>query len=129
MASKFTELGIDCADPHRLAQFWCSVLDYEIHEADDELIMIGPPTGPEREGRPGPVPPVLTFVRVPEGKTTKNRMHIDLSPADRDQDDEVRRLLDLGAEHTDVGQGDDVSWVVLADPEGNEFCVLATRRR
>jgi hypothetical protein len=64
---------------------------------------------------------------VPEGKTVKNRLHLDLNPTDREQDDEVRRLLDLGARHVDVGQGQE-SWVVLADPEGNEFCVLAGRR-
>jgi hypothetical protein len=62
-----------------------------------------------------------------EGKTVKNRIHVDVSPTDREQADEVRRLLDLGARPADVGQGD-VSWVVLADPEGNEFCVLADRR-
>jgi hypothetical protein len=68
----------------------------------------------------------LTFARVPEGKTVKNRLHLDVNPTDREQDDEVRRLLDLGARHADVGQGE-ASWVVLADPEGNEFCVLAGR--
>jgi hypothetical protein len=74
------------------------------------------------------VPPTLTFVRVPEGKTVKNRLHIDVNATDREQHEEVRRLLELGARPADVGQGDDVSWVVLADPEGNEFCVLAGRR-
>jgi hypothetical protein len=69
---------------------------------------------------------VLTFARVPEGKAIKNRLHLDVNPADREQDEEVSRLLALGARHADVGQGD-VSWVVLADPEGNEFCVLAAR--
>jgi hypothetical protein len=65
---------------------------------------------------------------VQEGKTIKNRLHLDVSPTDRDQDEEVRRLLDLGARHADVGQTGDESWVCLADPEGNEFCVLADRR-
>jgi hypothetical protein len=69
----------------------------------------------------------LTFVHVPEGKTGKNRLYLDVNPTDREQDAEVQRLLDLGARHADVGQGD-VSWVVLTDPEGNEFCVLASRR-
>jgi Glyoxalase-like domain len=69
----------------------------------------------------------LTFAHVPEGKTVKNRLHLDVNPTDREQDEEVRRLLDLGARRADVGQGA-VSWVVLADPEGNEFCVLADRR-
>jgi hypothetical protein len=69
----------------------------------------------------------LTFARVPEGKVVKNRLHIDVNPTDREQDEEVRRLLDLGARRVDIGQGEQ-SWIVLADPEGNEFCVLASRR-
>ncbi|WP_326712217.1 VOC family protein [Streptomyces sp. NBC_01474] len=126
MTSKFTELAIDCADPDALARFWCSVLGYEVQDVEDGLVTIGPPAVPEGKDRPGPVPPALTFARVPEGKTVKNRLHIDVNPTDREWDEEVRRLLDLGARHIDVGQGD-VSWVPLADPEGNEFCVLATR--
>jgi hypothetical protein len=116
MTSRFTELAIDCADPQGLSRFWCAVLDYQVLEEDDDTVTIG-----------GPVPPILTFARVPEGKTVKNRLHLDLNPTDRDQDEEVRRLLDLGARPADVGQGDS-DWVVLVDPEGNEFCVLATRR-
>ncbi|MFI7286263.1 VOC family protein [Streptomyces anulatus] len=129
MASKFTELAIDCADPVGLARFWCSVLDYEVRAEDEDegVVTIGPPAAHEGESRPGPVPPVLTFARVPEGKSVKNRLHIDVSPSDRGQGDEVRRLVGLGARRADVGQGD-VSWVVLTDPEGNEFCVLADRR-
>jgi len=69
----------------------------------------------------------LTFVKVPEPKTVKNRVHLDLRPFRCDQDEEVARLLALGATHVDIGQGD-VPWVVLADPEGNEFCVLRRRR-
>jgi hypothetical protein len=127
MASKLTDLAIDCADPHGLARFWCAVLGYEVQDGDDEIVTIGSPAAPEGIDRPGPVPPTLTFARVPEGKTVKNRLHVDVNPTDREQDEEVRRLLDLGARHADVGQGDQ-SWVVLADPEGNEFCVLAARR-
>ncbi|PRX46108.1 hypothetical protein B0I33_108255 [Prauserella shujinwangii] len=126
MASKFTELAIDCADPRGLARFWCSVLGYEVQDDDGEVVTIGSPRVPEGRNRPGPVPPTLTFAHVPEGKTGKNRLHLDVNPTDREQADEVRRLLDLGARHADVGQGD-ASWVVLADPEGNEFCVLADR--
>ena len=127
MASRFTELAIDCADPRELARFWCSVLDYEVHDVDEEdgTVTIGP--APDAGERSGPVPPVLTFARVPEGKTVKNRLHIDVNPTDREQGEEVRRLLDLGARRADVGQGD-VSWVTLVDPEDNEFCVLASRR-
>jgi hypothetical protein len=126
MTSKFTELAIDCADPRALARFWCSVLDYQVQDEDDGIVTIGSPPAPEGKNQPGPVPPMLTFARVPETKIVKNRLHLDVNPVDREQDEEVRRLLDLGARRADVGQGD-VSWVVLADPEGNEFCVLATR--
>ncbi|SFB57929.1 hypothetical protein SAMN05216266_12186 [Amycolatopsis marina] len=126
MTSKFTELAIDCADPHRLARFWCSVLDYEVQDEDDEVVTIGSPLAREGKARRGPVPPTLTFAPVPEGKTVKNRLHIDVNPTDRDQDEEVRRLLELGARRADVGQGEE-SWIVLTDPEGNEFCVLASR--
>jgi glyoxalase superfamily protein len=127
MTSNFTELAIDCADPNGLAQFWCAVLGYAVRNEDDGIVTIGTPMVPEGENQLGPVPPVLTFAHVPEGKTVKNRVHLDVNPTDREQDGEVRRLLALGARRADVGQGD-VSWVVLADPEGNEFCVLADRR-
>ncbi|MGW6904706.1 VOC family protein [Streptomyces sp. NPDC054940] len=129
MASKFTELAIDCADPRGLARFWCSVLGYEVRDEDEGegIVTIGSPAVPEGRNRPGPVPPTLTFARVPEGKTVKNRLHLDVNPTDRDQGEEVRRLLDLGARPADVGQTGEESWVTLADPEGNEFCVLASR--
>lgn len=130
MTSKFTELAIDCADPNGLARFWCSVLGYEVQDEDEDdgVVTIGSPAMPEGKSQLGPVPPALTFARVPEGKTVKNRLHIDVNPTDREQDEEVRRLLGLGARHADVGQTGDESWVTLADPEGNEFCVLAGRR-
>ncbi|MER6995689.1 VOC family protein [Streptomyces sp. NPDC000410] len=128
MTSKFTELAVDCADPGCLARFWCAVLDYEVRDERDGVVTIGSPAVPEGKGHPGPVPPVLTFARVPEGKAVKNRLHIDVNPTDREQDEEVRRLLGLGARHAEVGQTGEESWVTLADPEGNEFCVLASRR-
>ena len=128
MASKFTELAVDCRDPRPLAEFWCRVLGYEIQDEDATGIAIGSPEVPEGKDRPGAIPPQITFSRVPEHKTVKNRLHIDVNPTDRDQEEEVLRLLDLGAQRADVGQRGDESWVVLADPEGNEFCVLAGRR-
>ena len=74
------------------------------------------------------VPPALLFVPVPEAKTTKNRIHLDLAPhTSQDREAEIQRLLDLGATPVDVGQGPGVTWTVLADPEGNEFCVLSSR--
>ncbi|MFT3873717.1 MAG: VOC family protein [Nocardioides sp.] len=112
--------------PPRLAQFWCAVLGYEVQDEEDGVVAIGSPLVPDGKATPGPVPPTLTFASVPGAKTIKNRLHLDLNPTDRSQAEEVRRLLGLGARHVDVGQGDQ-SWVVLADPEGNEFCVLATR--
>ncbi|MBT2492863.1 VOC family protein [Streptomyces sp. ISL-96] len=130
MTSKFTDLAIDCADPNGLARFWCSVLGYEVQDKDEDegIVTIGSPMVPEGTDRLGPVPPTLTFALVPEGKTVKNRLHIDVNPTDREQEEEARRLLGLGARHVDVGQTGDESWVTLADPEGNEFCVLASRR-
>ena len=129
MTSRFTELAIDCADPHALARFWCAVLGYEVlDEEEDGVVTIGAPASADEQPRPGPVPPTLTFARVPEGKVGKNRLHLDLSPSDQDQDAEVRRVLELGARHADVGQTGDEPWVCLADPEGNEFCILGTRR-
>lgn len=103
------------------------MLDYQIQAEEDGIVTIGSAAVPEGRSRLGPVPPTLTFAYVPEGKTVKNRLHIDLNPTDRGQEEEVGRLLDLGARTVDVGQGDE-SWVVLADPEGNEFCVLADRQ-
>jgi hypothetical protein len=126
MTSKLTEVAIDCADPAALAQFWCAVLDYVVQGEEDGLVTIGSTQVPEGRDRLGPVPPTLTFARVPEGKTVKNRLHLDVNPTDVEQEEEVRRLLGLGARLADLGQGDQ-SWVVMTDPAGNEFCVLATR--
>jgi hypothetical protein len=118
-----TEVVIDCHRPRALAAFWCEVLAYEIIDERDDLVEISGwhPTAEAVRQRIGP--PTLIFVRVPESKTVKNRLHLDVSPIDRGRDEEVDRLLALGARHVDIGQGEQ-SWVVLADPEGNEFCVL-----
>ncbi|MDQ3784614.1 MAG: VOC family protein [Actinomycetota bacterium] len=118
MTSKFTELVVDCSDPRRLADFWAAVLDFKVTEKDDDEILI---EGPEGSG------PGLLFTKVPGPKEGKNRIHIDVSPRDREQEEEVARILELGAKTIDIGQGEQ-SWVVMADPEGNEFCVLRTRR-
>lgn len=106
-------LGIDCADPAALARFWTEALAYRIEDsADPDEIPIVPKDG--RGVR-------ILFAKAPEGKTIKNRLHLDLRPDD--QTAEVERLLALGARKIDIGQGVQ-SWVVLADPEGNEFCIL-----
>ncbi|GAA4924477.1 VOC family protein [Streptomyces coeruleoprunus] len=113
MAVSLYQICIDAHDIAGLARFWAQVLDWKVLYEDDEEVVIG--TGPH--ALPG-----IVFLPVPEGKTVKNRLHLDLTPDD--QDAEVARILALGARRADVGQGDEVSWVVLADPEGNEFCVL-----
>ena len=112
-------VNIDSQEPTRLADFWQAALGWRrTHETDDEIVL-EPPAGSPQDG----VAPDLLFARVPEPKTVKNRLHLDLRPLD--QAAEVARLEGLGAVRVDVGQPDDVSWVVLADPDGNEFCVLA----
>ena len=110
-------LCIDTADPAGLAAFWQSVLGWRMSGEGDEVVL-EPPPGSKEDG----VVPDLLFLRVPEDKTGKNRLHLDLRP--EDQAAEVARLEALGARRADVGQGPDVSWVVMADPDGNEFCVL-----
>jgi catechol 2,3-dioxygenase-like lactoylglutathione lyase family enzyme len=123
MACRISELVIDCADAERLAAFWSEVLGYvELGREDDGSIEIGPPG----TGFGGPLP---TLVLSPSSapRTGKLRLHIDVSPTDRDQDAELERLLALGARTVDVGQTGDENWHVLADPEGNEFCLLHRR--
>ena len=127
MTSKFTELAIDCADPSGLARFWCSVLGYEVQGEDDGVVTIGSPEVPEGKNRLGPVPPVLTFAHVPEGKTVKNRVHLDVNTTDCSQDEEIARLIGLGATVLNDNRPE-FSWVTLADPEDNEFDILAGRR-
>ena len=117
MGSRFTELSVDSAEPEKLAQFWADVLGTEVEEIDDESASLKSPPGGG---------PQMVFAKVPEAKTVKNRLHIDLSPVGCEQGEEVARVLSLGARKVDIGQGD-VSWVVLADPEGNEFCILRGR--
>jgi hypothetical protein len=128
MTSRVTEINVDCADPAGLAGFWCAALGYSVLEATDGLVEVGPERGSDavllEAVRREPVAPSIFFALVPEGKTVKNRLHLDLSPVDCTQAEEVDRLELLGARRTDVGQTGAESWVVMADPEGNEFCVL-----
>jgi Glyoxalase-like domain len=127
MGSRLTEIVVDCHDPAALAAFWTAALDYHVVYTEDGLIEIAPweqePPDLAEQVRQAPTVPTLVFVTVPEGKTVKNRLHLDIRPIDSSHEAEVQRLLALGARHADVGQGE-VPWVVLADPEGNEFCVL-----
>ena len=103
-------------DPYELAQFWSMVLDRPMHAEDK-------PGDPEAaliaEGQP-----TVLFIQVPEGKTVKNRVHLDLQPLDRTRDEEVARLIEAGAKlFADHRRPDGTGWVTLTDPEGNEFCV------
>lgn len=111
-------LCVDANDPKALAGFWEQVLGWRRTEESDDEVVLEPPEG-SREG--GSVPDLL-FLKVPEQKGAKNRLHIDLRPDD--QEAEIARIEALGATRTSVGQSADVTWVVLSDPEGNEFCVL-----
>jgi hypothetical protein len=116
---RLTEIVVDSADPHRLALFWAAVLGWVVTDADENDVELRPDG---TDGRTSIVPSLL-FQRVPEGKVVKNRLHLDVNTFDSDQATELERLLGLGATPVDVGQGD-VRWHVLADPEGNEFCLL-----
>lgn len=126
MTSRFTELVLDCHDPERLAAFWCAVLDFRVIDRSEGKVEIGSWEPTVEEVRARQMPPTLVFVQVAEDKRVKNRLHLDVSPVDRSTGDEVTRLLGLGATTVDVGQGPGRSWVVMADPEGNEFDVLRT---
>lgn len=127
MTSRLTEVVVDCHDPRALAQFWCGVLDYHMVYDHGDSITIGPrEMGAElavEALRRAAQPVRIEFLTVPEGKQVKNRLHLDLNPVDQSQAEEVDRVLALGARRVDIGQGER-SWVVLADPEGNEFCIL-----
>jgi Glyoxalase-like domain len=123
MASRFTELIVDAHDTRGLAEFWCGVLGYRISDEEDSVVEIADWKPVAEDIVRAPTPPTIVFVPVLEGKTVKNRLHIDVSPIDREPAEEVERLIALGARRVDIGQGD-VPWTVLADPEGNEFCVL-----
>ncbi|GAA4225186.1 VOC family protein [Actinomadura meridiana] len=122
MACRISELVIDCRDPQTLAAFWGEVLGFSVvGTEDDGSVEIGPP-----EGFGGPQPTLL-FSLSTDPRPGKLPLHIDVNPTDRDQDAELQRLLDIGARPADVGQTGEESWHVLADPEGNEFCLLRAR--
>ncbi|MEU4801649.1 VOC family protein [Actinosynnema sp. NPDC023587] len=115
MSSLVHHITVDCLDPYALATFWSRVTGRPVSADDapgDEEALVELPAGPS-----------LLFIRVPGGKAVKNRVHLDLQP-DSTRDDEVERLLGLGATQVDdQRRPDGTGWVVLADPEGNEFCV------
>jgi len=116
MTSRIAVIAIDAQQPRVVADFWCAVLGWEVIEVDEDGVSIAPP---DRAW------PTIDVLAVPERKAVKNRLHLDLRADGSRTDEELQRLLSLGAQRVDVGQGPDVSWVVLTDPEGNEFCLLA----
>ncbi|MFD2083524.1 hypothetical protein SAMN05421678_12043 [Actinopolymorpha cephalotaxi] len=122
MACRLSELVLECRDPELLARFWCEVLDFVVLDrADDGALEIGP-----REGFGGPQPTIILSPNN-EPKNANPPLHIDVNATDRDQDAELERLLKLGARPADIGQTGEESWHVLADPEGNVFCLLRAR--
>ncbi|MER5777450.1 VOC family protein [Streptomyces sp. NPDC002039] len=123
MACRISELVIDAEDPDRLAAFWRDVLGYvELGREGDGSIEIGPPGVGF-----GGAQPTLVFNAGRDPRHGKLPLHIDVNATDREQEAELDRLLALGAVTVDVGQTGEESWHVLADPEGNEFCLLRTR--
>ena len=118
MTIRIQALSIETTDPASLARWWEEALGWRLTDEDEDEAVLEPPLGSPEDG----ISPDLLFLRVPEDKAVKNRLHLDLRPTD--QAAEVERFLALGARRVDIGQGDDKSWVVLADPDGNEFCIL-----
>lgn len=116
MTSRFAALCIDARDPEVIVQFWCGVLKWSVIERGDEVITIAAADG---------AGPHIDVLAVPEAKEGKNRLHLDLRADGCSTATELARLFALGAQRVDVGQQAEVSWVVLADPEGNEFCLLS----
>ena len=116
MSLEWEQTIVDARDPSALGNWWREALGWVVVNDDPDEFEIRP----EVDRVPG-----LLFVQVPEPKTIKNRLHLDFRPDDRDA--EVERLLALGATRVDIGQGEQ-SWTVLADPEGNEFCILGARQ-
>lgn len=135
MVLHWYQTAIDARDHRALARWWADVLGWRIGYEDEYEANVVPPEHTE-----DPVDDLATwqglrtslvFVPVPEGKTIKNRLHLDLAPhVEQEREAEIERLLAQGATRADVGQdAQEVTWTVLADPEGNEFCVLSSRDR
>ncbi len=117
MTLEWEQVVVDAGDPATLGRWWADALGWAVVNDSAEEYEIQP--------EPGRLPGMM-FIPVPDGKTAKNRLHPDFRPTD--QQAEVDRLLALGARRADIGQGD-ASWVVLLDPEGNEFCVLSSHSK
>ncbi|MCP2267337.1 VOC family protein [Promicromonospora thailandica] len=132
MALRWYSTVVESTDHKKLAHWWADALGWQvIFELDDEAVVV-PPWALELAEQVDfhQVPPGMVFVRVDHEKSGKNRLHWDFAPhTGDDRDAEIARLVGLGATVIDVGQPDDASWTVLADPDGNEFCVLSARDR
>ena len=131
VALRWYTIVVDCIDVAAQATWWQETLGWQkVYEAEDEVVIV-PAHVTEELTRSTPweqVGPGIVFVPVGEHKAVKNRLHIDLAPhTSDDRDAEIARLIERGATEVDVGQADDATWIVLADPEGNEFCVLSSR--
>ncbi|WP_270887320.1 VOC family protein [Pedococcus sp. 5OH_020] len=134
MALRWYTVVIDSHDIAALSRWWAETLDFRIIYEDEHEVAVIPRHASvdhiEEADAWARQPQGLVFVPVPEGKTVKNRLHIDLAPhTSQDRDAEIASLLQRGATLADVGQDPDVTWTVLRDPEGNEFCVLSARDR
>ena len=123
MVSRISHTTFDCRDAYALSEFWKQVLGYGDVPGDpnepghEECMIVG-----------GAGDPTLLFIEVPEGKQVKNRVHLDLEPTDRARDAEIERVIALGASPLhDLRKEDGSGWLVLTDPEGNEFCILRSR--
>ena len=114
---------VDAHDLPGLARFWSQVLDWPILSAREREVVIGPADN---------APIGICFMPSPDEKVVKNRVHLDLNPgadaSDSEREAEIERIIALGARRVDVGQQGDETWTVLADPEGNEFCVVRPKR-
>ena len=115
MKSAIKYMTFDCHDPQVMAQFWSAALGYETVNWDDFDGVVSQPA----DGRL----PRLSFTKVPERKTIKNRLHLDIEPSDTTMEAEVQRLVELGANRIELFKEPTGTWTVMADPEGNEFCV------
>ncbi len=116
MPSRIATIAIHAVHPRVVADFWCSVLGWQVIEEDSDGVSIA---APDRSW------PTIDVLQVPDGKVVQNRLHLDLRADGVSTSEELERLSSLGARPVDVGQPPDASWVVLADPEGNEFCLLS----
>ncbi len=120
MVCTLSDITVDCTDDRALAGFWAEVLGWNVYYDDDPGVLVAP-SFPHRGWS-------MLFLTVPEGKSAKNRLHLDLAPTDRTRDEELERVLGLGARIVeDHRTADGGGWVYCADPEGNEFCIVRSQ--